>query len=461
MTLRAEKIDLGVPAKMVAPGLLAVSLTVSALLGCPAARGSTLGTVEQRDKEELVLRLKKAAPMQDEIKKVEELYRGDSLADTPDGKATVHRAVDSLATAAAQYAANEDADRPQVMWAVNGPHKWFGFEMPRSGYGIDNPDNIYRMMPISGAARYEIRGKVGKVGPAQETFVLYSSIPGVGEAMNKEGRMIELAGLQLDKMQVNSDGTFVISVDSEPANGRANHMQTQSDNPHMHLLVRDTLADWSTQSPVALDIRRLSGPPVRPAESEPQMAARARDILAAMGPYWLSWTKRILYSKPVNEVMTPWRRATNWGFTAYGNFSLAKDEAWVLTASSLGAAYLGFQLADPWGVSLDYVTSTSSMTQAQARPNADGTYTYVVAAEDPGVYNWIDTGGLNAGTFQFRWQALPASVTTAAEGIRSVKVVKLATLKSVLPADTKFATAEERKAQLKAREASYNRLLAN
>jgi hypothetical protein len=191
------------------------------------------------------------------------------------------------------------------------------------------------------------------------------------------------------------------------------------------------------------------------------LAARARDILAAMGPYWLSWTKRILYSKPVNEVMTPWRRATNWGFTAYGNFTFAKDEAWVLTAQSLGAAYLGFQLADPWGVSLDYVTRTSSLTQAQARPNNDGTYTYVVAATDPGVYNWIDTGGLSAGTFQFRWQELPENVTSAAEAIRSAQVVKLANLKSVLPAETVFVTAAERKAQLKMRQASYSRLLAN
>jgi len=409
----------------------------------------------------LALRLKHSASFQQQIKNIEDLYRQDSLAATPSGKATIQRAVDSIATAAAEYAADEDAGRPVVMWATNGPHRWFGLSMPRSGYAIDNPDNVYRSIPIDGAARYEIRGKIKRPGPAQETFVLFRSIPGVTEAMNKEGRMVELAGLQSGKMVIGPDDTFTISVDSDPANGRANHMQSQADNPHLHLLVRDTLADWAKENPIALDVRRLAGPPLRPAASEQQLEVRAGEILAALGPYWLAWTHRIIYAQPTNQIMTPWTRATNWGFTAYGNFSLPAGEAWVVTLHPLGAAYLGFQIADPWGVSLEYATRNGSLTQAQARPNADGTYTYVVAARDPGVYNWIDTGGLSAGTFQLRWQELPANVASASDGVRSVQMVNLKDLKTTLPAETVFVTAKERNAQLAARKESYQRLLEN
>ena len=35
-------------------------------------------------------------------------------------------------------------------------------------------------------------------------------------------------------------------------------------------------------------------------------------------------------------------------------------------------------------------------------PNADGTYTYVIAARDPGVHNWIDTDGLREGILTLR-----------------------------------------------------------
>jgi hypothetical protein len=422
-------------------------------------QGRILGTEAQIAKEGLALRLKDAAPVQTQIRTLEELYRRDALAASPSGNATLQRAVDSIATAAAQYAANEDSDHPVAMWAVTGPHHWFGLDVPRSGYGIDNPDNIYRMMPIDGAARYEIHGKVIPPGPAQQTFVLFRGIPGVTEGMNKQGRMMELAGLKSGDLAIAADGSFTIYVDSDPAGGRSNHMRVDADNPRAHLLVRDTLADWSAQNPTALEIRRVSGPGLRSPASETQLAARAAKILASMGPYWVAWTKRILYGQPPNQIMTPWARGTGWGYTAYGNFALARDEAWVVKLDALGAAYLAFQVADPWGVSLEYVERSSSLTQTQARPNADGTYTYVVAAADPGVRNWLDTSGLDAGTFQLRWQGLPAHNSSSDGAVRSAGIVKLQDLKSVVAAETALVTAAERRAQLASRKQSFQQLL--
>jgi hypothetical protein len=424
------------------------------------AQAGVLATPQQRAKEELTLRLKKTAVVQEQIKKVEALYGADPLAATPAGKATLKHGVDSLATAAVEYAANEDTDRPVAMWASTGPHEWFGYKMPGSGYGVDNPDNVYRMMMVNGAARYEIHGKVHKPGPAQETYVLYGSIPGVGETMNKEGRMIEYAGLQLDKMKVEPDGSFVITIDSDDANGRPNHMKTLADNPHMNLLVRDTLNDWATETPVEMEIRRVAGPPLKDPPTEEQMAKRAGYLISTMGNYWLPWIKRVLYAKPANAPPVPWRRATGWGYTAYGHFALGKDEVLVVTGYPMGAAYFAFQVADPWAVSYSYEHSLGSATQAQAKPNADGTYTYVVSANDPGVYNWITTDGHDAGTMQFRWQGMPPSNTNADGAVRSVKVVKLKDLKSALPPGTVFVTSEERKAQRAARAASFQRLLA-
>jgi hypothetical protein len=34
--------------------------------------------------------------------------------------------------------------------------------------------------------------------------------------------------------------------------------------------------------------------------------------------------------------------------------------------------------------------SNRSLNKAQSEPNADGTWTYVLANTDPGVHNWVD-----------------------------------------------------------------------
>ncbi len=123
-----------------------------------------------------------------------------------------------------------------------------------------------------------------------------------------------------------------------------------------------------------------------------------------------------------------------------------------MTLKTLGASYLGFQTADVWGVAPDYVHFTSSLSAAQAKPNADGTYTYVLSPKDPKVWNWLDTEGLGAGLFTVRWQGVPANVTSA---------VKIADLKMVLPADTAWITATERAKQRSDRAAAYALRLEN
>jgi len=76
------------------------------------------------------------------------------------------------------------------------------------------------------------------------------------------------------------------------------------------------------------------------------------------------------------------------------------------------------------------------------------------------VHNWLDTGGLHAGTFCTRWQNLPRGVNTKG-AIIQVLVVKLADLKQVLPSETVWVTPAERVAQREARVAAFARRLGN
>jgi hypothetical protein len=136
---------------------------------------------------------------------------------------------------------------------------------------------------------------------------------------------------------------------------------------------------------------------------------------------------------------------------------LADDEALVLTLDPIGAKYLAVQLASGWLSSLDYLHHTASLNLAQVTPNADGTVTLVVAPRDPGVANWLDTTGLHEGTLFVRWQKLPKSLDSHAQGVRSVRLVKVTDLETALPR----LSPAERQLRLRERAAAYARRYAN
>jgi hypothetical protein len=55
------------------------------------------------------------------------------------------------------------------------------------------------------------------------------------------------------------------------------------------------------------------------------------------------------------------------------------------------------------------------MGHERARPNEDGTRTYVVSLRDPEVSNWLDADGLEEGTLLIRWQQIGAAGSPGAE----------------------------------------------
>jgi hypothetical protein len=100
---------------------------------------------------------------------------------------------------------------------------------------------------------------------------------------------------------------------------------------------------------------------------------------------------------------------------------------------------------------------TSSLNHAQVTPDADGAVTFVLSPADPGLANWVDTGGLRQGLIYIRWQGLPKPVAEidATRGVRKVEVVRLAVWKSALPRVTPAQRAAERARRLQ----GYRRLL--
>jgi uncharacterized protein DUF1214 len=435
--------------KAVARGTLTLSMALIASVA--AADTAILATSDQTLVESRALKIVATPEVRKQIEVSTQAFANLPIAADPEAAHTLPSAVEELAFAAALDAVDSDPQRPKAVWGFTAPRTWQGHVVPGSRWGIDNPDNVYRVIPVDGASKYEIRVRSNTPGPIQYSFLVYDSFFG------EDGRQAHLdapvAGLRDRDIQVGADGTFTITVDALPANGRANHIQT-NENARV-LLVRNTFSNWQEQIPLEVSVKRL-GTPTHAALSDAEIARRATSFLKSATETLVGWeTSGFAARSAVNVIAKPKARGGGWGFAANGNFKIADDEALVVTLDPLGAQYVGFDLTNPWLVSLEHIRGSGSLNNSQAQANLDGTITYVLAARDPGVYNWLSTGGLHAGNILIRWQALPDTATTADAAVRSVQLVKLAHLQATLPPGTRQVTAAQREHLIEQRALAY------
>ncbi len=100
------------------------------------------------------------------------------------------------------------------------------------------------------------------------------------------------------------------------------------------------------------------------------------------------------------------RTHTNAEMTYHGGrFSLEEGEALVVNVAVPDKPFLywGLTLTSPWGESFDYRYATTHLNNETATRNDDGSWTMVIAPSDPGVGNWLDTGGRRQGYMLVRW----------------------------------------------------------
>jgi hypothetical protein len=341
---------------------------------------------------------------------------------------------------------NDDPDRPNVIWNVdNTPRTWFGHTYPGAAVAVDNPDNVNRDMLLDGARSYILSGQMG---PRRTQFTLVLE----AQPEHQAGIGRHLAALSSQQLSIAPDGSFRVTIDSQPAAGRPNHLRTEPGR--LWLFARDSLADWR-QSPTALRLQRVAGPgPLEAPATDAVLRARTVESLPHFVEFWRSFKNTFLGFPSPNRLSAPQGRPGGWGYLSGGRFHLSGETALVVTTSAGGAHYTGFQVTDPWTIAPDPIHRTSSLNKTQALPNPDGSYTYVLAATDPGVHNWIDTVGLREGWLMLRWQGVPAT-TSGATLVRSVKLASLAELESALPPGMPMATLETRREQLRRRAAEH------
>jgi hypothetical protein len=288
---------------------------------------------------------------------------------------------------------------------------------PTAKMGADNPDNNYRTAHISGDRDYRISGVRG--GAPYLSFGTKANRFGVDGSMASTG---ELGGEQL---AVAADGTFEIVVSRRPHPG--NWLRVDPDSNL--LVVRETFLDRSREQPGTMSIVCIGGP----AYPQPLSAQRFDAGLRAAGAFvrgtaatFANWTQsfRATCNTLDNIDQRVFQRAGGDPniYYCHGYWSLRADEALRIHTAVPECVAWNFQLDNYWMESLDYRYLPVNLNKSSASLNADGTVTIVVAARNPGVRNFIATGGHSTGTMLLRW------VMARSHPLPKCGVVKLADL---------------------------------
>ena len=409
--------------------------------GFLSTRNST-ATADQRDMEALGLKLLKAPVIIQARQAASRRWKMMCTREVPaEAWVSFDEKMDEWTFHYLMLAVNGDSNYPKVLDHGYGPpHEWFGMKVPgcRGPGTAENVDNNYSFIPVDGRSRFELSGKLSENPVGECPFHVVGNI---SMGMN-------LAGLDWSDIAIGDDGTFVITIGPEPANGRANHLQTMINA--RYVFVRASRVDWR-QNPHALRIRRVD-PPTAPPQTEEQIAALgAKYIIDDISENF--WFHRMVACVDVNTV-SPAETTSFFGGMAIqklarSHLKLNENEAFVMTLYPGGSRYWVTVLYDYWLMSGNFWSRQSSLNNAQSVANADGSYTYVFSLRDPGVHNWIDMLDTHEPLFMIRWNQLPRTPDPAAGEPRvTTQLVKLSRLKEVLPAETQWVTPAEREVQL-------------
>lgn len=264
--------------------------------------------------------------------------------------------------------------------------------------GADNPDNVYWNARISGAFDYRITVKRGTMA--------YFSILANAFRYQEDGSNVATGKLIDSDIDWGEDGVaeLIASVTPQPKNW----LRLEPD-ANM-IIVRQSYLDRTTEKPGEFRIERIGGP-ATPAPLDPAaLGAGLNETIAFLRGIvgtFADWSKLFRQTPNVFPQIDQQMFQRGGGATdiyyAHAYWKLAADEAWVIEVTPPECYYWNFQLDNWWMESLDYRFLKVTVNKTTARLEPDGSVRIVVAAEDPGTGNWIDTAGHAEGTALLRW----------------------------------------------------------
>lgn len=297
-----------------------------------------------------------------------------------------------------------DRERPRFSLIVSPARKILG----------DNPDSIYHHAAIRGDRSYRIRGR--RTGQDYISFTIHGTDPTGGY-----GGPI-LADINDDAFRFDDQDRFEIVLsatapaEADPAvwvpldpdartiivRNYFAHETSAHNDPELHVVLDIEPLDELGPSPV-LDDATMAG---RLDEATTMLEAITIGLRAFGGPAGVPFV-----ADEPNQVGTPWSfRATGEAaagavdiYYSSGNFELAPHEALVMEGTIPPSRFTNVMLWNVHMQTVDYRTRRTSLNNAQIALEPDGTYRIVISGEDPGVPNWLDTGGHRRGSIFWRF----------------------------------------------------------
>jgi hypothetical protein len=407
-----------------------------------------LATPEQLALEQKARELWEHPRVQGAIAKAKALMRAGYAIDVP--PAVVQRfdaAMNEYGFSYIERALCRDRNNFCVHYTCHPPYdRPDGIHVPGSRFYGENPDTVYRWGGIHPDRRQRLICK--PVGPpaVAASFTLMSTYGGTtpGAAVDQHN---------LDR---EADGSFVITIDTSPADGRRNHLQSTPGT--RLLLIREFLGDWTTDTPLMMTL-----------EADGVTRGGAWDTETAVGDicffmveevYLYFWMNHLYRNLEPNIVKGPDRASAMGGSASMATcqvfLQFAEDEAVVLHWDPAAAKLSGLSANDWWFQPIEAHRLQSSLNNFEAACNADGTITAVVAVKDPGIVNWIETQELRDILLTGRWQNLPPQPPRDGPKL-TARLVKVRDLQSTLPKEIARCSEEERKARRARRLAAYTR----
>jgi hypothetical protein len=304
-----------------------------------------------------------------------------------------------------------DAEFPLLFRSITQTHK----------YGGDSPDNVYHNATVRGDREYRIKGKIGNA--------VYFSIGTKANRYFTDGTMASTGEIDCNKMIVEPDGRFEITLSQHPQPG--NWLPMQPDTSV--IVVRQMMADWRNDVPATLTMECIN----QSTKAQPLTAEQLCRGLAAAAGYvsgcaktFTDFSEKLKNEVPINSIdgslQAYFEKAGGDPAIYYlqGYFRLAADEALVIETDVPECLFWNFQLDNYWMESLDYRYFSVALNKFNARYETDGRLKIVIAVENPGVGNFIDTAGHAEGGMILRWVH---AKTHPAPICRVVKVTSLRT----------------------------------
>lgn len=309
-------------------------------------------------------------------------------------------------------------------------HPWLReFPLPTRKFLGDNSDAIYYETAISPDHSYRLRGNMA--GAAYVSITVEAGAPDGGFSQNTAG-VINDTGFD-----VAADGSFEIRLGGEPSERNWLALAPEACRITTRHYYEDDVPAPLKPRHIDFQIEVLDPAPPPDAPNDANVAAAIRRVARFLKTSTLDQgpppreNQPDFVSRVPNEFPKPVKP---------GNFALAAADAAYSMAPFLIPPGQALVIEGRWPEdcrsanvclwnrhmqTFDYLNRQVTLNRRQTRLEADGSFRIVIAHEDPGVPNWLETEGRSFGLVFFRYMLPEGEIETP-----RAKLVSLDSLRS-------------------------------